>query len=159
MKSVEKKGRTRNPPAREQAISPAAFRTSYLIRFVPPISIFLLTFVAFLPALQNDFVNWDDEALLIENFHYRGLGPEQLRWMFTTCYLSSCRPLTWMTLGLDYLFWGMNPTGYHLSSLLLHSVNAVLFYFVSLRLFRWALSSSVGSAELPIRLAAVFSAL
>jgi len=64
-----------------------------------------------------------------------------------------------MTLGLDYLFWGMNPTGYHLSSLLLHSVNAVLFYFVSLRLFRWALSSFVGSAELPIRLAAVFSAL
>src|SRR5262249_56781302 len=30
----------------------------------------------------------------------------------------------------------MNPTGYHLANVLLHAVNAVLFYFIALRLLR-----------------------
>jgi len=92
--------------------------------------------VVYIPALRNGFVNWDDESFLVANPNYRGLGWQQFRWMFTTCYLSSCMPLTWMTYSLDYVFWGMNPFGYHLSSLLIHAANAVLFYFVSLRLLR-----------------------
>jgi tetratricopeptide (TPR) repeat protein len=60
---------------------------------------------------------------------------------------------------LDYVFWGMNPAGYHLTSLLIHVANAVLFYFVSLRLLRLAVSSSTLSWQLPIRLAAGFAAL
>lgn len=159
MKPVRKKPTLSNQAARGQTTSAVETGNGFITRFVPPSFIFLVTIVAFLPALQNGFVNWDDDVLLLENLHYRGLGWEQLRWMFTTCYLGSCRPLTWMTLGLDYLFWGMNPTGYHLSSLLLHAANAVLFYFVSLRLLRFALPASAASAELQIRLAAGFSAL
>ncbi|HEV3028789.1 MAG TPA: tetratricopeptide repeat protein, partial [Planctomycetota bacterium] len=33
-----------------------------------------------------------------------------------------------LTLGLDYAVWGMNPFGYHLTSLLLHAANGVLFF-------------------------------
>src|SRR5438445_12191337 len=50
-------------------------------------------------------------------------------------------PLTWMTLGLDYLLWGMNPFGYHLTSLLLHAANAVVFFFVVRRILTRALPS------------------
>src|SRR5438034_2289441 len=50
-------------------------------------------------------------------------------------------PLTWMTLGLDYLVWGMNPVGYHLTSLLLHAANAVVFFFVVRRILALALPS------------------
>ncbi len=77
-----------------------------------PVLIALVTFAAFLPALHNQFVNWDDPRNFIENPHYRGLGWTQLHWMWTT-YLGHYIPLTWMTLGLDYLLWGMNPVGYH----------------------------------------------
>jgi protein O-mannosyl-transferase len=115
--------------------------------------------LVYIPALRNGFVNWDDESFLVANPNYRGLGWQQFRWMFTTCYLSSCMPLTWMTYSLDYVFWGMNPFGYHLSSLLIHAANAVLFYFVSLRLLRLSVSSSNVSWQLPIRLAAGFAAL
>src|SRR5881628_3807110 len=48
-------------------------------------------------------------------------------------------PLTCMTLGLDYLLWGMNPFGYHLTSLLLHAANAVVFFFVARRILTLAL--------------------
>src|SRR3989454_404925 len=50
-------------------------------------------------------------------------------------------PLTWMTFGLDYLLWGMNPVGYHLTSLLLHAANAVVFFFLVRRLLTLALPS------------------
>src|SRR3989442_3546042 len=50
-------------------------------------------------------------------------------------------PLTWMTLGLDYLLWGLNPVGYHLTSLLLHAANAVVFFFIVRRLLTRALPS------------------
>src|SRR5438445_6881889 len=49
--------------------------------------------------------------------------------MWTT-HLRHYIPLTWMTFGLDYLLWGLNPVGYHLTSLLLHAANAVVFFFV-----------------------------
>src|SRR5262249_30915307 len=82
----------------------------------------------FLPILGNGFVNWDDEANLLGNPHYRGLGWSQLRWMFTTAHLGHYIPVTWLSFALDYLVWGLNPVGYHLTSALLHAVNALLVY-------------------------------
>src|SRR5712692_4375536 len=79
-----------------------------------------VTFTAFLPALQNDFVNWDDDSNFLDNPDYRGLGPGRLRWMWGSAHMGHYIPLTWMTLGLDYLLWGMDASGYHLSNLLLH---------------------------------------
>src|SRR5437016_8154520 len=105
-----------------------------------PVLIALITFAAFLPALQNQFVNWDDKDNFLDNPHYRGLAWTHLRWMWTT-HLGHYIPLTWMTLGLDYLLWGLNPVGYHLASLLLHVANAVVFFFVVLRILTRALPS------------------
>src|SRR5207247_8163222 len=82
----------------------------------------------------------DDKDNFLDNPHYRGLGWTHLRWMWTT-HLGHYIPLTWMTLGLDYLLWGMNPVGYHLTNLLLHAANAVVFFFVVRRLLTRALSS------------------
>src|SRR3989441_506865 len=107
---------------------------------VIPLVIAFSTFAAFLPALQNHFVNWDDAENFLENPHYRGLGWTHLRWMWTT-HLGHYIPLTWMTLGLDYLLWGMNPVGYHLTNLLLHAANAVVFFFIARRTLPRALPS------------------
>src|SRR5437773_9278649 len=110
------------------------------LRWLAPLLVGLFTLAAFLPALQNQFVNWDDKDNFLDNPHYRGLGWTHLRWMWTT-HLGHYIPLTWMTLGLDYLLWGMNPVGYHLTNLLLHAANAVVFFFVVRRLLARALPS------------------
>src|SRR3989475_3579790 len=107
---------------------------------VIPLVIAFSTFAAFLPALQNQFVSWDDAENFLDNPHYRGLGWTHLRWMWTT-HLGHYIPLTWMTLGLDYLLWGMNPVGYHLTNLLLHAANAVGFFFIVRRLLARAVPS------------------
>ena len=118
---------------------------------------FAITLFVFLPALGNDFVNWDDDRNFLENPHYRGLSLDKLRWMFTTFHLGHYHPLTWLTLGVDYAVWGMNPVGYHATNVLLHALTTLLVYFLILRLLLLARREE---DETPaIRLAAAFGAL
>lgn len=128
-------------------------------RWLAPLLVALATGAAFLPALSNDFVNWDDDKILTDNPYYRGLGWQQLRWMFTTFHMGHYQPLSWLSFAVDYLIWGMNPFGYHLTSLLLHGANAVLFYFVSRELLRAALSISTEAETWQSSVSAALSAL
>src|SRR2546422_1676731 len=125
------------PSPRELVVRTPAERW---VRWLVPLVIALITCAAFLPTLQNQFVNLDDNDNFLDNPHYRGLAWTHLRWMWTT-HQGHYIPLTWMTLGLDYLLWGMNPVGYHLMSLLLHAANAVVFFFVVRRILTRALPS------------------
>src|SRR5712692_5878615 len=93
-----------------------------------------LSAVAFAPSLQGQFLNWDDERNFLKNPEFRGLGWTQIRWMFGTTLMGHYIPVTWLTLGLNYVLGGMNPWGYHLGSILLHAANAVVFFFVARRL-------------------------
>ncbi len=127
-------------------------------RWLAPVLIVLVTVLVFFPSLQNGFVNWDDDKNLLDNPNYRGLGLAQLGWMFSTLHMSLYRPLTWITFGMDYLLWGTEPFGYHLTSLLLHGANAVLFYFVTLRLLAPA-AGPAAPGELALRASAGFAAL
>src|SRR5437016_5313152 len=111
-----------------------------------PVLIALVTFAAFFPTLQNQFVNWDDHENFLDNPNYRGLAWTHLHWMWST-HKGHYIPLTWMTLGLDYSLWGMNPLGYHLTSLLLHAATAVVFFFVVRRLLTLALTSPADRGE------------
>src|SRR5438132_2794902 len=108
------------------------------VQWLVPLLVAFSTLAAFLPTLHNQFVAWDDGKNFLDNRHYRGLAWTHLRWMWTT-HGGHYIPLTWMTFGLDYLLWGMNPFGYHLTSLLLHAANAVVFFFVARRILTLAL--------------------
>jgi len=147
-----------SPDAREP-VQPAPEHGRRRVQVLVAILVALTTFSAFLPALQNQFVNWDDDGTLLNNPHYRGLGWTQLRWMWTAFHLGHWIPLTRMTYGVDYLLWGMNPFGYHLTSLLLHTANAVALYFVALRLLGLALPGRFGRSGAGPRVAAALAAL
>lgn len=74
------------------------------------LAVWTLTFTAFLPALWAGFVNWDD--------HLR----------FDSAALGHYQPLASLTYALDLLLWGEGPFGPHLTSLLIHSLNACLLF-------------------------------
>src|SRR5438552_1214159 len=112
------------------------------VRWLAPLLVALFTLTAFLPTLQNQFVAWDDDKNFLDNPRYRGLGWAHLRWMFTAFHLGHYIPLTWVTFGMDHLLWGMKPVGYHLTSLLLHAANAVLFFSLVRRILTLALPSA-----------------
>lgn len=114
-------------------------------RILLPLIIAALSFLAFLPSLEGQFLSWDDGVNFVSNPNYRGLGLPQLRWMLTTTLMGHWIPLTWLSFGLNYALGGMNPWGYHLGNLLLHAANAALFYFASRRLLATATAPFVGA--------------
>ena len=139
--------------------SKQAVRTQPFPAWVVPLCVALATLIAFFPALLNDFVNWDDDKILYDNPNYRGLGWVQLKWMFSTFLMGHYQPLTWLSFALDYQVWGMAPFGYHLTSLLLHTANAVLFYCISRRLLGAAVGILTEKQSWQIELSAGLSAL
>jgi len=114
--------------------APAAKAVWGLQAAVTALLLVLLVGVAFFPCLHNEFVNWDDEANFLENPSYRGLGWAQLRWDWTRFHIGVYQPLAWMILGAQYLLFGLKPWGYHLTSLILHALNTVVLFVLTLSL-------------------------
>jgi tetratricopeptide (TPR) repeat protein len=103
----------------------------YVIVFL----IALLTVLVYLPALDNDFVNWDDPYYIEENLHIRSLDVQFLKWMFSTFHMQNWHPLTWLSHAIDYALWGLSPMGHHLTSIMFHALNTVLVVILIMRLF------------------------
>jgi hypothetical protein len=110
------------------------------MRRLVPLAVAILTTAAFLPTLSGSFLNWDDNVNFLENPAYRGLDLEHVRWAFTSVAFGHYIPLTRLTWSLNWVLGGMNPWGYHLGNVLLHAVNAALFYFVARRLLAAAVA-------------------
>lgn len=97
--------------------------------------VFFITLLVFLPSLENEFVNWDDDQYIYENRYIQASPGNVLIWSFSTFHVGNWHPLTWMSHFLDYTIWGLNPRGHHLSSIVLHSLNAVLVVYLCIGLF------------------------
>ena len=119
--------------------------------------VFVASAGAFLPALDGQFLNWDDEENFLRNEGFRGLGGPQLRWMFTTSLMGHYIPLTWLSLGLNYVSGGMRPRGYLLGNVLLHAGAAVLVFLIGRRLLAAAFRER--APALAVELGAAFAAL
>ncbi len=129
-------------------------------RAASALGVALVTAVVFLPVLRNDFVNWDDDLLLVNNRHFRGFGWANIRWMFTTFHSGPYQPLSWLTYALDYKVWGLNPLGYHLTNLLLHAASAAACFLVARRLLhREVPDARAGLPSTAAAAAALFFAL
>ncbi|HEY2993184.1 MAG TPA: tetratricopeptide repeat protein [Methylomirabilota bacterium] len=117
-------------------------------------------FTAFASALPAGFVEWDDHYNFLNNPHYRGLGLAQLRWMLTSAWSGHWTPLTWLTLSADFTVWGMDPFGYHFTSLVLHAATAGVFFVVAARLLASAQPETApGAIRAGAAVAALFFAL
>ncbi len=114
--------------ARRGQEPPAAWdRRAWLVAI--PLVPFVIA--AFIPALDNGFVTWDDDINFLDNPFYRGLGLAQLKWSCSTFLAGVYQPLAWLLFGAQYVFWKLDPRGYHLTSLLFHAANAVVLYVLT----------------------------
>jgi len=97
----------------------------------------LISLLVFLRAVAGDFVNYDDNRFVIDNPGIRQFDFDMLLAAFTRQFSNDYwAPLTWISFAIDYHFWGLNPAGYHLVNILLHSVNTGLVVLLADRLFR-----------------------
>jgi protein O-mannosyl-transferase len=89
------------------------------------------TFVAYEPIRHNGFVNYDDDRYITENPNVTGgITRTSIVWAFTKPHFFMWHPLTTLSHMLDYQLFGLNPSGHHLVSVLLHIANALLLFWI-----------------------------
>ncbi len=97
--------------------------------------IVLLNILLYLPTINYDFIS-DDHVLIVENpriKHFDGLvkdmiSPFSLR--VDSPLLPYWRPLVLFSYYLDYQIWGMTPGGFHLTNILVNTLNALLVFLI-----------------------------
>ncbi len=120
--------------------------------------------VGFSPALDARFLNWDDRANLVDVQEYRGLGAQNLAWMFRTAHLGPYQPLAWLSFALDHAVHGLDAgmappqaRGFHLTSVLIHALGALVFWRLCSALLR-RVSALESAPALAREVAAAFGA-
>jgi tetratricopeptide (TPR) repeat protein len=132
------------------------------LRIGLPVAVMGITFLVFLPALNGGFVNWDDDHVLQENEHFRGLGWTQLQWMATAYWTGHYHPLTWLSFAIDYRLWGLDGNGafgFHLTNVILHMLNAGLFYLLARLLLTLAIPSEQGQTDAAVNVGVALAAM
>jgi Flp pilus assembly protein TadD len=97
------------------------------------IALFGLVLWTFLPAVDGEFVIYDDPQYVTENPYVQaGLTWEGLAWAFGQLHGEGTywHPLTWMSHMLDCRLFGLEPWGHHLTNVLFHAANTVLVFLV-----------------------------
>jgi protein O-mannosyl-transferase len=94
----------------------------------------LITFLVYLPALHNEFVNWDDGIYVYENPYIQKVNMNFVQWAFFDFHAGNWHPLTWISHALDYAIWGLNPFGHHLTNNIIHSLNALVVVLLGVKL-------------------------
>ena len=95
-------------------------------------------FLVHLPALQGQPV-WDDDYLAQDNPFIKSplLALEAFRhYLFLDSYSPHYRPVQNLSFMADYYFWNTDPTGFHLTNILLHVGSGLLLYRLLILLFR-----------------------
>lgn len=98
------------------------------------LAVMAITVAVYYPSLHGDFV-WDDLPYLMGNPYIQKFNWKNITWMFTTFHLSNWHPLTWLSFAFDY-YWqgGLNPWGFHLTNIILHGLNSIGLFFITILL-------------------------
>jgi len=95
----------------------------------------LATVTLYWPATNNNFVNYDDPLYVTANAHVqKGLTWKNIEWAFANPVSLNWHPLTIVSHMLDCQIFGLKPWGHHLTSILLHAINAMLVLLLLNRL-------------------------
>ncbi|HVT17150.1 MAG TPA: tetratricopeptide repeat protein [Thermoanaerobaculia bacterium] len=144
--AMDTRAAVRAPAAAWQADEAGERRRRRLVLYLH-LGLTLLTLAAYLPALRNGFIIFDDRQYVTENpIVQAGLTLEGLRWALTDTQRANWHPLTLLSHMLDCELFGLNPKGHHLTSLLLHLAGVLLLFEVLRRMTGAALRSAAVAA-------------
>jgi hypothetical protein len=114
--------------------------------------IVILSFIIYSNSFNNDFVV-DDESFIRDNISIRSL--ENIPAFFFSPVTMATdnpewgtqiyRPLRTLSYALDYSLFGLNTTGYHVTSLMLHILVSITLYYIILNLFNLSSVSLLGA--------------
>jgi len=115
----------------------------------------IVAFLAYMPSLAAGFLNWDDQFYVTNNPSIRSLDMDFIIWAFTSTEVANWHPLTWISYAVDYWLFGPGPFGFHLTNVILHSINTSLVFVLASELTRAADGGSGDTGALQWRRAVV----
>jgi protein O-mannosyl-transferase len=93
---------------------------------------------------KHPFANYDDGDYVVQNAHVTaGLTWDTVTWALTAIDASNWHPLTWLSHALDCQLFGLNPSGHHWTSVVIHALNVVLLF-----LLLWRATGATGRSLL-----------
>lgn len=120
-----------SPAKQNKVVTHKVYYLAVLIAF--------FTFALYLPALQNEFlIGWDDGLYITDNLYIRSFNWKFFCWAFSdTSVALYWHPLTWISHALDFALWEANQLGHHLSSIVIHAMNAGVVFLLTITLLEY----------------------
>ena len=109
------------------------------------IAITSLSIIIYFNSLDNEFVNWDDDKLIVQNQSIRSLSFQNIRSIFTPGVLEAYQPVRTLSYAIDYHFWELKPIGYHLTNIMCNACNTFLVYLLAYTLTKNLLLAALAS--------------
>lgn len=110
-----------------------------------------LTLAAYGGVWGFDFVFYDDLTFVRDNPHVQaGLTRDGLYWAFTTFEGAMWHPLVWLSFMLDTVVFGPHAAGYHITNVLLHTLNVLVLFALWHRLTGAVYRSALVAALLAV---------
>jgi hypothetical protein len=131
---------------------------SKAVIFTVSLSAALITFLVYLPALQNGFVNWDDGPYVYQNQLIKTIDPAFIKTAFTSIIYYNWHPLTTLSYALDYMVWGLDARGFHLTNIIFHSLNTFLVSIAVFLLTEAAIKKERNEAVAPLQFVTALAA-
>jgi len=108
---------------------------TFRMHLLPVALLALVSLALFANTLSSPFI-WEDKDLIQDHRYIK--DPGKIPFLFTPLYWNhyspsskgQYRPLRAVTFALDYRFWKLNPFGYHLTNIIVHTANVILVYFL-----------------------------
>ncbi len=109
--------------------------------------VILLTLFVYLPALENDWTNWDDRGYVLDNDLTKNLNTKIFSDFFTTPQvMGNYHPLPMLSLAIDWKLYGEEAKGYHKTAVIFHLINTALVFFFILLLMESAWFAAIVAA-------------
>lgn len=98
-------------------------------------SLVLITLCVYWQTRTHGFYIYDDGAYVADNvIVLQGITPEGIVWALSDFHVANWHPVTWFSHMLDVQLFGTNASGHHLVSVIIHTLNALLVFFLLLQL-------------------------
>jgi len=91
----------------------------------------MVTVALYSPVGRHPFIDYDDQSYVTGNPHVQaGLTWDTVTWAVTSTEASNWHPVTWLSHAADCELFGLNPSGHHWHSVLIHALNIILLFLL-----------------------------
>ena len=127
---------------KKEAVTKKSLKPKFNVKeLLAAFAVIAVTFICFSTAINNQFVNWDDDKNFYENDHITTLNEDNF-WsntkdIFTNDVIGGYNPLTIWTFAIEHQVHGMdsdNSWKWHLDNVILHLLCTFLIYFIGRKL-------------------------